>query len=658
MTAQSTSTPSQRADIQLLRAWAVGLVVWHHAQLGGLTAGYLGVDVFFVISGYLITGMIQQGLTQATFSFTTFYGRRAKRLLPAAGITAALTGVVAAGVLEPTERQALWEQLLGVVSFSANGVLWRQAGYFDGAAELKPLLHMWSLSLEEQYYMVLPLVLFWSPLRWRRHWVLGGSVASALLCVWMMQRWPSAAFYGLPTRAWELGVGSWIALWPHAERLRWQPLWHRLRWPAVLVLWVIPMHPLSSLHPGPDAVVITLATALVLLNRFDVTSRWQLGVRLGDASYAVYLVHWPLLALLNNASLQTPGLAWRLAAVALSLGLGWALHHGVEQPWRQRPLPPGRAMWGWVLGWSVLTLAVPGSLLLHPGASAQDVAALRAANVGFAAECDQDRQTYRPLPACQDQPQAHTLVWGDSFGMHLIPALAGMTPGGVAQATRSTCSPLLDVAPLDDRDHPLAWARACLAFNQSVIDALARSPHIDVVVLSSPFMHLLVPQDVGRRWQLLDTRTVASGEVRAPSSDVVGAALIHTVARLRQLGKRVVIVGPPPWTTVDSSRCQVRQQLGLWTLDRAATGLGPDCSLSEAASRQQQAPVLSLLTQVAQTAAVPVFDLHSRLCHDSRCITALEGQGLYRDARHLSRAGAAKLGQNWQLGQQLRTLAR
>ena len=658
MLGAATQTPALRADIQLLRAWAVLLVVWHHAQLGGMPAGFLGVDIFFVISGYLITGMIQQGLTQGTFSFAVFYLRRAKRLLPAAYATALLTGLASAWVLEPAERADLWAQLLGAVSFSANGVLWRQAGYFDGAAELKPLLHMWSLSLEEQYYMVLPGLLWACRPAWRRAGVLLGVIASAGLCAWMMHRWPSAAFYGLPTRAWELGLGSLVALWPASAVQRWQPPLQHGRWLAVAVLVGVPMHPLGHTHPGWDAVLVTLATALLLLTRFSVARFWTPGVRLGDASYAVYLVHWPLLALLNNASLQTPDARWRWAAIGMSGALGWALHRGIEQPLRRWPLAPGRAALGWALGASALTLAVPGWVLLRSSDAESALATLRAPNVGFAAVCDQDRALYRPLSACQDQPQARTLVWGDSFGMHLIPALAGMTPGGVAQATRSTCSPLLDLAPMDDRDHPLSWARDCLAFNRSVLDALAQAPHIDVVVLSSPFMHLLAAHDLGRRWQVLDEHEPGPGVVRTPSAAHVQAALVRTVARLRQLGKRVVIVAPPPWTQVDSSRCQVRQQLRLWTLDAAAAGLGPDCSLNEADSRRQQAPVLDMLAQVAQAAQVPVFDFHARLCRDGQCATALAGQGLYRDARHFSYAGAKTLGQLEGLGQQWRAVAR
>lgn len=646
---QAPTAPVFRADIQLLRAWAVLLVVWHHAQLGGVSAGFLGVDIFFVISGYLITGMIQQSLTQGKFSFSAFYWRRAKRLLPAACATVMLTGCAAAWILEPTEQRDVWAQLLGAMTFSANWVLWRQAGYFDGAAELKPLLHMWSLSVEEQYYMVLPWLLCWAPAPWRRRWVGFGVLVSAVLCAWMMQRWPSAAFYGLPTRAWELGLGSLAALSGGGFR------WQRWRVPAGLIVLGLPCYPLGGSHPGWDAILITAATVVLLLGRFDVARCWRPGVRLGDASYAIYLVHWPVLACLNNASLHTLDWFWRALAVGVSLLLGWGLHRGIEQPLRHWPLAPGWPAVAWVVGLSGLTVMIPGALLWGQPISAveQRLVAQRRPNVGFAAVCDQDRQNYQPLSACQDQPHARTLVWGDSFGMHLIPALAGTTPGGVAQATRSTCSPLMDLAPLDDRDHPLSWAQSCLAFNRSVLAWLARMPEVEVVILSSPFMHLLSAQDLGRRWWVMDDQ----GAIHEPSQTRVAEALARTVAHVRQLGKRVIVVAPPPWTMADSSRCQARRQLGLWTLGQAEAGFGADCSVSESDSRRHQAPVLAMLAQVEQTAKVPVFEFHSRLCQAGRCTTQFADHSLYRDARHFSEPGARALGQAWQLGSVLRERA-
>ncbi|MEA3064643.1 MAG: hypothetical protein QOJ27_1089, partial [Sphingomonadales bacterium] len=159
---------AQRQDIQVLRGIAVLLVVAYHSHLDVIQAGYLGVDIFFVISGFLITSMIKSQLERGRFSFKEFYFRRAKRLLPAAYTTFSLTALASAWLLTAAEFRQFAAQVLGAVTFTANFVLMRQGSYFGGDAELKPLLHTWSLSIEEQYYLLMPALLFFMP---RRYWL-------------------------------------------------------------------------------------------------------------------------------------------------------------------------------------------------------------------------------------------------------------------------------------------------------------------------------------------------------------------------------------------------------------------------------------------------------------------------------------------------------
>ncbi|HMM72612.1 MAG TPA: acyltransferase [Rhodocyclaceae bacterium] len=154
-----------RQDIQALRGLAVLLVVLHHAEFGLVDGGYLGVDVFFVVSGFLITGLITSRIESGRFSFSDFYFRRAKRLLPAAYVTFVACAALAPWLLGANELRDFWQQLIGSTTFTANFVLWQQAGYFQGAAALKPLLHVWSLAIEEQYYLILPLALTLMPRR-------------------------------------------------------------------------------------------------------------------------------------------------------------------------------------------------------------------------------------------------------------------------------------------------------------------------------------------------------------------------------------------------------------------------------------------------------------------------------------------------------------
>src|SRR5688500_736851 len=162
-----------RTDIQALRGVAVLLVVLQHAKAGFIGAGFLGVDIFFVISGFLITGTIRKAIERGDFSFREFYFRRAKRLLPAAYVTFAFTALLGFFLLDAVEWRDFTRQLAGAVTFTGNFVLWQQTGYFEGAAAFKPLLHVWSLAVEEQYYLLLPAALIMVP---QRYWASGNGV--------------------------------------------------------------------------------------------------------------------------------------------------------------------------------------------------------------------------------------------------------------------------------------------------------------------------------------------------------------------------------------------------------------------------------------------------------------------------------------------------
>ncbi len=206
------SSAGLRTDIQALRGLAVLLVVFYHGKLLIAQNGYLGVDIFFVISGYLITTIVARDMRNGTFSFSAFYYRRAWRLLPAAYVVFAACIALAPFLLTSLEIRDFSHQLFGGVTFTANHVLWGQTGYFQQAADLKPLLHAWSLSLEEQYYLLMPAALM---LVGTGYWVaavVGATVLSLSLLLWNQADMPGATFYLFPTRAWELGIGSCIAL--------------------------------------------------------------------------------------------------------------------------------------------------------------------------------------------------------------------------------------------------------------------------------------------------------------------------------------------------------------------------------------------------------------------------------------------------------------
>jgi peptidoglycan/LPS O-acetylase OafA/YrhL len=212
-------TRAYREDIDWLRAVAVLSVVAFHFEAPAVYGGFVGVDIFFVISGYLITGIIQSELQSDTFSFARFYERRVRRLLPALYVMVALTAIPSFHYLLTSERLEFFRSIAAVVTFTSNFYFWLQTGYFDHAAVEKPLLHTWSLAVEEQFYLALPLLL-WAVLRFVRNGrvalpvLLGAlTLASFALSIWLMRNEGSAnAFFMSPPRAWEFLIGGLIAM--------------------------------------------------------------------------------------------------------------------------------------------------------------------------------------------------------------------------------------------------------------------------------------------------------------------------------------------------------------------------------------------------------------------------------------------------------------
>ena len=637
-----------RTDIQALRGLAVSLVLFYHAGFDFLGAGFLGVDVFFVISGFLITDMVRKEVEAGRFSFKTFYFRRAKRLLPAAYATFLASAVVAPFALNAQELQDFIKQVWGAVTFSANLVLLMQTGYFSGAADLKPLLHTWSLSIEEQYYLLLPAFLAFTP---RRYWVPGGVlmfVASLGMCLGLQSFKPTATFYLLPTRGWELGVGSMIALMP-GLMLRLQPVLAALFWPAVAVLAVIPVFPTGLPHPGLDALLVCLATAVVIARRHPLLERALVSralARVGDVSYSLYLAHWPPFAFLKNASVSTVTPLQSLLTLMVGIGLGLLLYRCVEMPTRRWQPQPSRRFALGTLAASCGVIGVPVAMAAGL-ASDVDYAHVRRANDGFSSACVYETP-FSPKPECQSAPNPSVMVWGDSFAMHLVPGIVATTRRGVLQATRGNCPPTVGLAPLSDVFYQRPWSEACIAFNDSVLDYLRRTKSIEVVVLSSPFRQLLTPEDAKHHWRTLarvDGQLV-EGEA---SLERASAAMRETVRALTAMGKRVVLVAPPPGSGFNIGTCVERRAQGKLVLGAPRA----DCDVPLEAYRQRYARTARLLDALKGEPGLAQVSLDGPLCDASRCVSHLDGQLLYVDSVHLTHEGSVLLARKLGLAAQL-----
>lgn len=362
-----------RPDIDGLRAVAVLAVVIFHLGVPGFEGGYVGVDVFFVISGYLITSIILAQHTAGRFSFAQFYARRVRRLFPPLIATVLATTLACAAILEPYDMIAYGRSAVATLFSVSNILFFSEAGYWDSASELKPLLHTWSLGVEEQFYLLWPATIV-GLLTWRGPRGLGLplltiTAAGVALCIAYTTIDAAAAFYLLPFRVFQFALGALVvplaatALARQLLHARWGPV-SAMGAGLLLILFAVFTFDADTLFPGSAALVPSLGTALVLF----AGSQWAsaspantqrplaglldnpLSLWVGRASYAMYLVHWPMVALYYYEAGREPTAS---AQVWLAVGIvaaTWLLHYGVERRFYERSTArstalekPGRA---------------------------------------------------------------------------------------------------------------------------------------------------------------------------------------------------------------------------------------------------------------------------------------------------------------------------
>lgn len=642
---------NMRPDIQALRGIAVLAVLAYHAKVPFFKGGYLGVDIFFVVSGYLITGLIARSMSEGNFSFSQFYWRRAWRLLPAAYVVFLVCAVAAPWLLTAGEQRDFIKQLIGAVTFTGNIALWLQTGYFEQAAELKPLLHVWSLAIEEQYYLLLPVAMLWiSPRRWRLAAILA-TLASAVACFVQMPTMPGAVFYLLPTRAWELGVGSIVALMaPSFEKVI-------LAFPRRRLLSVAALAGLSALifvpgqtfHPGWTTALACILTAVTVANGVS----WP-GLRFGtsllawfgDRSYSLYLVHWPLFAFLNSANISGGGAPWhfRLSAMVVSVIAAVLLFRYVEKPLRlvgHDRVAPKRTV---ALAFAGLPLFVLAGSLWFQQSNNSDYAVRLRSNPGIGPVCDQHDQFEHRAECTAGTSSPRVLVWGDSFAMHWV---SGLVAGGltVVQATKSTCAPLPQIALYAPPKQPTEWAKACLAFNADVGRMVnTTSDSFDIVIMASPWGYLFNANTLN-----------SSGQSAILTIEQAVDLLVAHVRDIRSRGGRVILMAPLPSAGFDVGRCIERKESRL--LKYGGTS---DCSFSLESSRRLGETVRSFLQIVSQRADVSVIDPEFVLCSSETgsCTGQFGGTVVYRDAGHLSYEGSVELARRMKLAEEVLRAAR
>jgi peptidoglycan/LPS O-acetylase OafA/YrhL len=631
-----------RADIQALRGFAVLGVILYHAGLGIAPSGYLGVDIFFVVSGFLISGIVMRERGENRFRLADFYLRRIRRLLPASHAVLLATTIAAIGLLTATGYARFWSQLIGALTFSTNVALWRQINYFNDSAAFEPLLHMWSLAIEEQYYLILPIALTWLPKRcWPAMFVLV-TIASLAGYGWLYPLSPGASFYLLPMRAWEIGLGSIAACCAGrtAEGSAAEGMLRRAMPVAVPVLLVAPFVTCPA-HLAYLLAIPACVATMVVVGADDPRLGSVRALRpfgyVGDRSYTLYLVHWPLFAFANTLYLGMPLPAWlAIGLVGLCFAIALPLYAVVEEPARRMTIG-SRRLFLLALASTVGLCAIGAAGLAVKRADAPAID-LRGVEGLALPGCDAAASRFDGRCATSAAPQI--LVWGDSFSQQVIPAIRATTARPIAQASAGGCAPLIGVAPVD-LQASRALAKRCLSFNDSVVAYLARTPSIAVVALSGRYLRYTQP----------GTRALqpgGGGTTLAPIGfDALVAAQARTAAAIRALGKRVVLISAVPQAGFDVGQCWERRLSRLPSVTAA-----PACAIVAANAHPRFGWTARLMDAFAR-GGTPVVRLDRALCAARRCATAWDDIPLYRDTSHMSATGSVLVGRRIGLGARL-----
>jgi peptidoglycan/LPS O-acetylase OafA/YrhL len=616
-----------RPDIDGLRAIAVMSVIGNHAELG-FPGGFVGVDVFYVISGYLITALVLKDLSAERFSLIDFWARRIRRILPALLMMVFATLATGWFLLLPDDYVSLAQSAVSVALVSSNIHFANDTGYFQQSADVKPLLHTWSLGVEEQFYFVLPVVLFFLA-RWRRlHFgpllLAGAAIASFAGSIVAVQSSPVAAFYLLPYRFWEIGLGALLAFAPARPLLR-SSLGRELAGVLGLLLVIAPCFAYSRSTPFPGiaalppvagtAILIFLGTGSPRPLIHSCLSCRPLAF-VGLISYSLYLWHWPVFAFAKYSRLR-PWFTWqeRVFLVVVGVCLAMLSWKFVEVPFRRRLLLDPRRRWFLFGSTGLAGVLLAGSaILIGEGIPTRlSAEAIRYAETGRA------DPSYTPNLEPSDVPHhlpgfgdptgpVEILIWGDSHAMGILPAIDALCRERRIRACVATHAGTAPALHFFQLEVAYSLRERAPEFAESVV-AFVRNSRIRVVVLAA-------------RWESygVDPR--------------FEPAITETIDTLVASGVKVFFVRDVPRYSVDVSQALVFTRL-----------FGANCdalrmSVEEYDAQQQCQTALDAMLRdrgIEIIDPIPVLLRKSQ----SRSILPFDEYGSYYvDADHLSTHGA------------------
>lgn len=615
---------SYRPDIDGLRAFAVLSVVLFHAFPSLLSGGFVGVDVFFVISGFLISGIMFKSLQAGNFSFSDFYARRVKRIFPALIVVLAASFAFAWFVLFNDELKQLGKHLLRAAAFLSNFILWHESGYFDNAAETKPLLHLWSLAIEEQFYIIWPLIVWalWRLKAWRWQLICTLAAASFVWNVYQSQHDLTHDFYSPLTRFWELLCGALLAYRSVVLCVSEKSVQLRATLGAALLVLAVVCIDADKRFPGAWALLPVMGAVLVIsangqawVNRVVFSNRF--AVWLGTISYPLYLWHWPIFSYARIIEGGTPSVELRWVALGASIALAWLTFKWVEKPIR--------LVWQFRYKTASLVFAMLAIGALGYSANKTDGfperQIMKDQKVFNAGDVDHDvfhNYHAEHFYTCADPViqkdagnwkgvvrcfQSHTtgpvtvLLLGDSHSEHLFLGIAEQLPH-------------VNVG---------FYGKGALPFTSKdefkrIFDRVLHNPDIKQVVISA-------------MW--------ASRMHEIDRNETLVSELSKTVQVLQNSGKKIYITDDIPKFGFDPQRCKFQRPLTQST----------KCDEPRENIDSQRAKYLADLQEVVRrNPGVEWIEISSLMCSGATCSMARDGQLFYRDNNHLNIPGSKFVG--------------
>jgi peptidoglycan/LPS O-acetylase OafA/YrhL len=645
-----------RSDIDGLRAIAVASVVLYHAGVTSLRGGYVGVDVFFVISGYLITRYVDQKIGGRNFSIAEFYERRIRRIMPALFFVLLVSLILGYFALLPNELYNFSKGEIATTLFAPNIFFYGGSGYFDTSARLKPLLHMWSLGVEEQFYIFLPLTMILASRGGRRGILTAlyaGFAGSLVLSVWAVRCQPDAAFYLVPFRAWELLVGSLIGVraFPRIDNALLRNTLSAMG--VVLIFASFFLYTPDTPFPGFAALLPCLGAGLVIYGgeAGQTATGWFLSWRpmvgLGLISYSLYLWHW-LLLVLTQQFIGRPLNAVETALVVLwSLAAAIASWKYVEQPFRRRLVCVSRgALFSTSAAVAAVIVVMAAVGIVTRGLPQRvPVQAVEYASAGTERDpeidgCRTSVESIQKGELCRlGLPKSGTIdfvVWGDSHAGAIAPAFRTLAnESGTAGwlSTKPACAPLLGVERISHD------SSGCDPFNDAVLLAIERYDVRTVFLVGRWEVNAL-----GRTsWETSEglggvfLRDESSRETSAVESRLVfERGLIRTLSRLNRDHRSVTLIMDVPNTATNTPVFLAKSAI-------RGGSTAADVRIDVVANGGRFDPVDVLLTRLCKQWHAQTIDPKRSLCSGSECLVARNGRSLYRDDHHLSVFGALQL---------------